>query len=51
MTASSMKDHLENNDVLYDLQHGFRASRSFEIQLVLFIQELAKTLSIISELI
>jgi retron-type reverse transcriptase len=40
--ASSMMDHLENNNILYDLQHGFRTSRSCETQLVSFIQELAK---------
>ena len=33
--------HLENN-ILYDLQHGFRKSRSCESQLLKFIQELAK---------
>jgi hypothetical protein len=27
--ASSMMDHLENNNILYDLRHGFRTSRSF----------------------
>jgi hypothetical protein len=35
-------DHLENNNILYDLQHWFRTSRSCETQLVSFIQELAK---------
>ena len=32
--------HLENNHILYDLQHGFRKSRSCETQLIDFIQEL-----------
>ena len=40
--ASSMMDHLENKNILYDLKHGFRTSRSCETQLVSFIQELAK---------
>jgi len=40
--ASSMMDHPENNNILYDLQHGFRTSRSCETQLVSFIQELAQ---------
>jgi hypothetical protein len=34
--------HLESNNILYDLQHGFRSSRSCETQLTSFIQELAK---------
>jgi hypothetical protein len=35
-------DHLENNNILYDLQHWSWTSRSCETQLVSFIQELAK---------
>ena len=34
--------YLENNHILYDLQHGFRKSRSCESQLLQLIQELAK---------
>ena len=34
-------NHLEKNNLLYDLQHGFRHSRSCETQLLSFIQELA----------
>jgi hypothetical protein len=34
-------NHLENNSLLYDLQHGFRYSRSCETQLLSFVQELA----------
>lgn len=34
--------HLEKNNILYDLQHGFRKSRSCESQLLHFVQELAK---------
>lgn len=41
--ASNMMHHLENNNILYDLQHGFRSSRSCETQLVSFIQELAES--------
>ena len=40
--ASNIMDHLEQNKILYDLQHGFRSSRSCETQLISFIQELAK---------
>ena len=39
--ASNIMEHLESNNILYDLQHGFRSSRSCETQLVSFIQELA----------
>jgi hypothetical protein len=34
-------NHLESNSLLYDLQHGFRHSRSCEAQLLSFVQELA----------
>ena len=34
--------YLENNNILYDLQHGFRKSRSCELQLLQFIQEFSK---------
>ena len=40
--ASNIMAHLENNNILYDLQNGFRSSRSCETQLVSFIQELVK---------
>ena len=36
-----MQHHLDN--IVYDLQHGFRSSRSYETQLVSFIQDLAKS--------
>jgi hypothetical protein len=32
--------HLYSNNILYDLQHGFRKARSCESQLLQFIQEL-----------
>ena len=35
-------DHLEKKNILYNLQHGFRSTRSCETQLMSFIQELAK---------
>lgn len=43
--ASSMMIHLENNNILYDLQHGFRKNRSCETQLLQFIDDLAKTVN------
>lgn len=33
-------NHLERNGILYDYQHGFRARRSTETQLLTFVQEL-----------
>ena len=40
--ASSMMTFLEENSILYDLQHGFRSSRSCETQLISFIQDLSE---------
>ena len=34
---------LENNNLLYELQHSFRHNRSSETQLVSFINDLAKS--------
>lgn len=41
--ASSMMKHLEGNLILYDLQHGFRASRSCETQLLSLYNDLASS--------
>ena len=38
-------EHLENNKILYDWQHGFRSKRSTETQLVTLIHELGKNLN------
>ena len=35
--------HLENNKILYDLQHGFRPSRSCETQLISFLQHISQS--------
>ena len=35
--------HLENNNLLYEYQHGFRHNRSCETQLVSFINDLDKS--------
>ena len=35
-------DHMENNNLLSDFQHGFRKMHSCETQLIMFIDELAK---------
>ena len=36
--------HLDNNNILYDLQHGFRSKRSTETQLLAFTQDVLKNL-------
>ena len=36
--------HLENNNILYDLQHGFRNKRSTETQLIAFTQDVLRNL-------
>ena len=38
--TSNVMSHLENNNILYNLQHGFWKARSCESQLIDFIQEL-----------
>ena len=38
--ASNIMQHLEKNNILYDLQHSFRKSRSCETKLLHFVQEL-----------
>ena len=35
--------HLENSNILYDFQHGFRSSPSCETQLISFVQDLARS--------
>ena len=35
--------HLEESNILYHLQHGFRSSRSCETQLISFVQDLAQS--------
>ena len=36
--------HLENNNILTDLQHGFRKHRSCETQLIKSVNDLAKSM-------
>ena len=37
--------HLEDSNILYDLQHRFRSSRSCETQLISFVQDLAQSVN------
>ena len=39
-----MAKHFTELDILYDLQHGFREKRSCETQLIMLVDELAKSL-------
>ena len=40
IVASNLSRHSEQNDILYDLQHGFRERRSCETQLIQLVEEL-----------
>ena len=37
--------HLDGQGILYDLQHGFREKRSYETQLTMLIEDLARNAS------
>jgi len=41
--SSHLMKHLENNNLLYEFQHGFQRNRSCETQLVSFINDLGKS--------
>ena len=43
--SSNIMSFLETNNILYDLQHGFRSSRSCETQLISFIQNICQSLN------
>jgi hypothetical protein len=43
IVTKHVMNHLENNKIIYELQHGFRHNRSCETQLRPFIQELSET--------
>ena len=45
IVVSNMSRHLEQNDILYDLQHGFRERTSCETQLIQLVEELARNTS------
>ena len=42
--ASNMSRHLTDQNIRYDLQHGFRERRSCETQLIMLIDELSKNI-------
>ena len=43
--ASNIVNHLEQQEVLYDLQHGLRQGRSCETQLAMLVEDLARKAS------
>ena len=44
IVASNISKHFTNQNILYDLQHGFREKRSCETQLIMLIDELSKNM-------
>ncbi|KAK3109083.1 hypothetical protein FSP39_022693 [Pinctada imbricata] len=44
IVTSNLVKHLTRNNILYDLQHGFREKRSCETQLIMLISELANNI-------
>ncbi|MCG8078312.1 MAG: reverse transcriptase family protein, partial [Candidatus Thiodiazotropha taylori] len=43
--ASNIVKHLDEQGLLYDLQHGFREKRSCETQLIMLVEDLARSAS------
>ena len=44
IVASNISKHFTDQNILYDLQHGFRERRSCETQLIMLIDELSKNM-------
>ena len=44
--ASNIVKHLDGQGILYDLQHGFREKRSCETQLIMLIEDHARSASV-----
>ena len=42
IVSTNLVSHLDRHNILYDLQHGFRAKRSCETQLVMLVEDLAR---------
>ena len=43
LISSQLMKHLENNYILYELQHGFRHNRSCETRLISFMNDVTKS--------
>ena len=46
IVASNLIKHLANSNLLFELQHGFRETRSCETQLVILVDEIAKNMQL-----
>ena len=44
IVASNVVKHFDENQILYDLQHGFRSKRSCETQLTMLIEEILRNM-------
>ena len=44
--ASNITKHLDEQGIMYDLQHGFREKRSCETQLVMMVEDLARNANV-----
>ena len=42
IVSTNLVSHLDKHNILYDLQHGFRAKRSCETQLVMLVEDLVR---------
>jgi hypothetical protein len=42
--SKHIRQHLEDDDILVDFQHGFRANRSCETQLIITAEEISRHL-------
>jgi hypothetical protein len=41
-TVYNMMEHVESNNILYEMQHGFRSNRSCESQIISLAHQLAQ---------
>ena len=46
IVASNLSKHFSDQNILFELQHGFREKRSCETQLIMLVDELSKSLQI-----
>ena len=46
IVASNLSKYLSNQNILFELQHGFHEKRSCEIQLIMLIDELSKSMQV-----
>ena len=46
VVASGISKHFTDQNILFELQHGFRGKRSCEIHLIMLLDELAKNMQL-----